>query len=130
MNESEFRQRFYQLRSKHRCRFDFAYKGETTAAAILVPIMCRDNLTILLTRRARHLHHHPDKLVFLGAPETADSSLIDTALREAQEEIALERITSPYWGNCPHPPLSLVFQSPGCGHDFSKCSIRTRPQRS
>lgn len=91
MNEREFRQRFFQLRSKSRCRFDFAYKGETTPAAILIPVMCRDNLTILLTRRARHLHHHPGQISFPGGRhETADSSLIDTALREAQEEIALE----------------------------------------
>ena len=62
-------------------------------AAVLVPLVARGQVpTVLLTRRTDHLHHHPGQISIPGGRvETADTSPIDTALRETQEEIGLDR---------------------------------------
>mgnify|MGYP001197302185 CR=1 FL=1 len=62
-------------------------------AAVLVPVVARGQVpTVLLTRRTDHLHHHPGQISFPGGRvEAADTSPIDTALRETQEEIGLDR---------------------------------------
>ena len=49
-----------------------------------------DGLSVLLTRRTEHLHHHPGQISFPGGRvEDADTSPVMTALRETQEEIGL-----------------------------------------
>ena len=60
-------------------------------ASVLVPLVQRDDFTVLLTQRTDHLTNHPGQISFPGGraePEDADSAA--TALREAQEEIGLE----------------------------------------
>ncbi|THF67055.1 CoA pyrophosphatase [Pseudothauera nasutitermitis] len=65
-------------------------------AAVLVPVVDRpEGLSVLLTKRTDHLHHHPGQISFPGGRvERADTSAVMTALRETQEEIGLgaERI--------------------------------------
>lgn len=62
-------------------------------AAVLIPLVQRkDGLTILLTQRTAHLNHHPGQISFPGGrAESFDSSPIETALRESEEEIGLAR---------------------------------------
>ena len=62
-------------------------------AAVLVPIVEREpELTVLLTKRTDHLHHHAGQVSFPGGRvETSDASVVDTALRETEEEIGLTR---------------------------------------
>jgi len=62
-------------------------------AAVLLPLVLRDDApSVLLTKRTEHLHHHPGQISFPGGRvERADTSPIDTALRETQEEIGLHR---------------------------------------
>jgi 8-oxo-dGTP pyrophosphatase MutT (NUDIX family) len=64
-----------------------------TPAAVLVPIVTRaERPSVLLTKRTDHLHHHPGQISFPGGRvEAADTSPIDTALRETEEEIGLHR---------------------------------------
>ena len=66
---------------------------ELRPAAVLVPIIDRpDGATILLTRRTAHLRAHAGQIAFPGGKaEEDDASLTDTALREAEEEIGLDR---------------------------------------
>ena len=63
------------------------------AAAVLVPIVERpDGHTVLLTRRADHLHDHPGQVSFPGGRlDDTDRGPIDAALRETAEEIGLGR---------------------------------------
>lgn len=59
-------------------------------AAVLVPLVLRDELTVLLTQRTAQLSTHAGQVAFPGGkqdPEDADATA--TALREAQEEIGL-----------------------------------------
>lgn len=69
--------------------------GLTTGrpAAVLIPLVVREpSLTVLLTKRTEHLHHHPGQISFPGGRvEAADDSPVSTALRETEEEIGLSR---------------------------------------
>ncbi|NUB91525.1 CoA pyrophosphatase [Haloterrigena sp. SYSU A558-1] len=60
-------------------------------AAVLAPIIERDGEDhLLFTRRADHLGEHPGQMSFPGGgAEPFDDSILDTALREANEEIGL-----------------------------------------
>ncbi len=62
-------------------------------AAVLVPIVQhKDGLTMLLTQRTEHLNHHAGQVSFPGGRvEDDDVDVIDTALRETEEEIGLDR---------------------------------------
>ncbi|ELY88914.1 NUDIX hydrolase [Natrialba taiwanensis] len=61
-------------------------------AAVLAPIVDRnDEDHLLFTRRADHLGDHPGQMSFPGGgAEPIDDSILDTALREANEEIGLD----------------------------------------
>ncbi len=63
-----------------------------TAAAVLVPILCKgEEYHILFTQRSNQVAHHKGQVSFPGgARSEVDSSLLDTALRESWEEIGLE----------------------------------------
>lgn len=59
-------------------------------AAVLMPIVDRSSPTLLFTRRASHLNTHSGQVAFPGGKrEACDADLYATALREAEEEIAL-----------------------------------------
>ena len=62
-------------------------------ASVLVALVRRDTgLTVLLTERATHLSSHSGQVAFPGGKaDPEDTNTIDTALREAEEEIGLER---------------------------------------
>lgn len=66
---------------------------EPVHASVLVPLVRRDTgLTVLLTERTIHLSSHSGQVAFPGGKaDPEDSDAIDTALREAEEEIGLER---------------------------------------
>lgn len=63
------------------------------AASVLIPLVMRDEgLSLLLTHRAAHLNNHAGQISFPGGRvEITDASSTETALREAQEEIGLDR---------------------------------------
>ena len=62
-------------------------------AAVLVPVVEHDGApSILLTERASGLRNHSGQIAFPGGrTDPEDPSAIDTALREAEEEIGLDR---------------------------------------
>ncbi|MCV6825586.1 MULTISPECIES: CoA pyrophosphatase [Halocynthiibacter] len=60
-------------------------------AAVLVPIIDTESgPSLILTKRASHLKHHPGQIAFPGGKrDQGDKDLTATALREAREEIGL-----------------------------------------
>lgn len=61
-------------------------------AAVLLPLVMRDELTLLLTERTDNLSTHSGQIAFPGGrTDESDQDAVDTALREAEEEIGLLR---------------------------------------
>ena len=67
--------------------------GDTVlrAAAVLVPFVRREGgLTVLFTRRASHLRHHPGQISFPGgAIDPGDVDAVAAAVRETGEETGI-----------------------------------------
>lgn len=61
-------------------------------AAVLAPLLPGDDPRLVFIERAGHLRDHAGQLAFPGGkPEPGDRDLVETALREAEEEVALPR---------------------------------------
>jgi 8-oxo-dGTP pyrophosphatase MutT (NUDIX family) len=61
-------------------------------AAVLVPVVEREQPMVLLTQRAAHLTDHGGQISFPGGKiDPGDATPLDAALREAEEEIGLQR---------------------------------------
>ena len=99
-------------------------------AAVLIPVVKHDDsLSVLLTRRTDHLHHHPGQISFPGGRvEAGDVGPEATALRESDEEIGLAPSQVELLGRLPdyhtgtnfrvtpvvglvHPPLTLTLDA-------------------
>ncbi len=64
----------------------------TKPAAVLIPIVARAEPAVLMTQRTAHLPSHPGQISFPGGKiDAADPDPVSAALREAKEEIGLER---------------------------------------
>lgn len=76
----------------HEPKVDAAARRRAVPAAVLIPIVERGaDLTLLLTRR-HHSISYPGHICFPGGrSEPGDVDAEDTALREAEEETALDR---------------------------------------
>ncbi|MBV9331146.1 MAG: CoA pyrophosphatase [Alphaproteobacteria bacterium] len=65
-------------------------RRELSPAAVLIPIVVRDEPQILFTRRTEHLPRHAGQVSFPGGrSHENDISLVETALRETQEETGI-----------------------------------------
>ena len=66
--------------------------GPLIKAAVLVPIVDRGEPAIVFTKRTERVGHHKGQISFPGGVvDPTDASLLDAALRECEEEIALPR---------------------------------------
>ena len=75
---------------------------EPVHAAVLMPLVRRDEMTVLLTQRTDHLTNHPGQISFPGGraePEDDDSAA--TALRVARVEIGLDPAQVEVLGSMP-----------------------------
>ncbi|MFT5757293.1 MAG: 8-oxo-dGTP pyrophosphatase MutT (NUDIX family) [Alteromonadaceae bacterium] len=127
MTKDEFLHKF-KLRQLERSSHGYRYASTLRQAAVLIVLIDdKEELNVLLTKRAIHLRHHPGQVSFPGGkhePEDIDS--IATALREAHEEIGL----SPKYVNVigqlhPYQTISGYIVTPiialiGSGHHFTK----------
>ena len=95
MTKDEFLLRFNLLQlaeSEHNYQHPSPLRSAAVLIALVEPEHDEDGLQVLLTTRASHLKHHPSQVSFPGGKvEQEDKSIIDTALREAFEEIGLSR---------------------------------------
>ena len=77
--------------------------GKITEAAVLIPLLLKDDgLSVLLTQRTNHLRDHAGQISFPGGRmDPGDTGPNDTALRESEEEIGLERSRVEIIGHMP-----------------------------
>ncbi|MBE7370064.1 CoA pyrophosphatase [Ramlibacter pallidus] len=79
-------------------------------ASVLVPIVMRDRPTVLLTERTAHLSTHSGQVAFPGGKQDdTDVDAAHTALREAHEEIGLEREWAEVIGTMPTYTTGTMF---------------------
>lgn len=70
---------------------DFEVMEPPRPAAVLVPVIARDELTVLLTQRPQSMKTHAGQISFPGGKmEKTDADHMAAALREAEEEIGLD----------------------------------------
>ncbi len=64
-----------------------------THAAVLIPIFTEKNtMKLILTKRTEKLRHHRGEISFPGGKKSKkDANLIETALRETEEEVGVKR---------------------------------------
>jgi 8-oxo-dGTP pyrophosphatase MutT (NUDIX family) len=68
-----------------------AKRPDLMPAAVLVPLIFRAEPMVLLTQRTEHLTRHAGQVAFPGGRQDArDISLVETALRETQEETGID----------------------------------------
>jgi 8-oxo-dGTP pyrophosphatase MutT (NUDIX family) len=79
-------------------------------AAVLIGVQEGDDPGILLTVRAEHLRQHAGQIAFPGGTIEADEGPAEAALREAAEEIGLERQHADVVGYLPDQMVLTGFR--------------------
>lgn len=72
---------------------DSSWSHDQTTAAIMVPLVCEgDNWQLLFTHRTDHVRTHQNEVSFPGGSyDPIDTILVETALREVNEEIGVKK---------------------------------------
>lgn len=80
-------------------------------AAVLVAF--HEDGRLLLTKRSARLKHHPGQIAFPGGKVEQGETLIDAALREAQEEVGLDPAQVSVLGTLPsHETVTSYIATP------------------
>ncbi len=102
---------------KHKLKNDFPLVRETTLphpqrAAVMVMLYPKPKkIHVLMTRRAMHLKYHAGEVSFPGGVfEEQDDDLLATALRETDEELAIQVESEDVLGQLPVVSTRLGFE--------------------
>lgn len=69
----------------------FAEAGRTAEAAVLIAVTDRPDPGVILTQRPQDMRDHPGQVAFPGGKVDPGEDAVTAALREAEEELALNR---------------------------------------
>jgi 8-oxo-dGTP pyrophosphatase MutT (NUDIX family) len=108
---------------------------EPVPASVLVPLVMRDEPTVLLTQRTSQLKKHAGQISFPGGrSEPSDFDAVATALREAQEEVGLHPDRVQVLGTMPTyttgtgyvvtPVVGLIEAAP---HEIQRLNLQADP---
>ncbi len=81
-------------------------------AAVMIPLVetGEQGLSVLLTTRTQHLHHHPGQVSLPGGMmDKSDTSPVHTALRETSEEVGITAEYIDIIGGLDHYPTNTGF---------------------
>ena len=106
----------------------FTPKEGFKPAAVLIPIFTVGE-TILFTKRTEHVRHHQGQISFPGGRyELGDENLMQTALRETNEEVGIEPIDIEVIGRLqPTSTISNHFVHPFIGLISKEVEIKINP---
>jgi 8-oxo-dGTP pyrophosphatase MutT (NUDIX family) len=99
------------------------------AAGVLIGLQQEaGGLSVLLTKRASHLRHHPGQIAFPGGKvDAADADAGAAALREAREEVGLDPANVQLLGRMPaHETVTGYMVTPVIGRILAP--FRPRPE--
>ena len=109
MQQHEFIEAFRQIRPVI-TPLTAPFCNTNQQAAVLIPVVIRPKLTLLFTKRAHHLRHHPGQICFPGGKhDTRDHSMKSTAIRECCEEVNMQPDNINIIGSLPSVHASSGF---------------------
>ncbi|RUO22651.1 CoA pyrophosphatase [Aliidiomarina iranensis] len=103
---------------------------ELQPSAVFVALQEREHgLDLILTRRAEHLRNHAQQICFPGGRQDhGDGSLLNTALRELEEELGVNSGQIEILGQLPSQPvLSRFMIQPYIGFIANETEFRPDP---
>jgi 8-oxo-dGTP pyrophosphatase MutT (NUDIX family) len=78
------------IRGDHNLNLGMSPDGNLTSAAVLVPLIFHDDITVLFTQRAKRMTKHSGQISFPGGHvDDEDIDAEATALRETEEEVGI-----------------------------------------
>lgn len=103
--------------------------GDLRPAAVLIGLIPRDHgLTVLLTRRSDTLRNHTGQVALPGGRQDPGETSVETALREAHEEVGLEpHFVAPIGLSTPYQTGSGYLITPVVGFVRSGFSLSANP---
>ncbi|XP_057305153.1 mitochondrial coenzyme A diphosphatase NUDT8-like [Hydractinia symbiolongicarpus] len=121
-NKLKLFQRFLEVNS------DIKIPAKEAAASVFMPLCIVDNhLSLLYTIRTSNLPTHKGKVCFPGGlASSADTSLVDAALREAYEELGISKHQIDIWGlSAEYPDQSLRYNVKAVLGNLGKLDLKT-----
>jgi len=105
-------------------------KKNSTQAAILILLYLADNeIYFFLTKRTDELKHHKGQISLPGGTQEGNEKLIDTALRETQEEIGINKTSISIIGTITplFVPVTGFMIYPFIGYSLNKLDPKPDP---
>ena len=105
-------------------------KINSTAAAVLILLYLADNeIYFFLTKRTDELKHHKGQISLPGGSQEGNEKLIDTALRETQEEIGINKTSISIIGTITplFVPVTGFMIYPFIGYSLNKLDPKPDP---
>jgi len=105
-------------------------KINSTQAAVLILLYLADNeIYFFLTKRTDELKHHKGQISLPGGTQEGNEKLIDTALRETQEEIGINKTSISIIGTITplFVPVTGFMIYPFIGYSLNKLNPKPDP---
>jgi len=105
-------------------------KINSTPAAVLILLYLADNeIYFFLTKRTDELKHHKGQISLPGGTQEGNEKLIDTALRETQEEIGINKTSISIIGTITplFVPVTGFMIYPFIGYSLNKLDPKPDP---
>ena len=105
-------------------------QNNSTPAAVLILLYLADNeIYFFLTKRTDELKHHKGQISLPGGTQEGNEKLIDTALRETQEEIGINRTSISIIGTITplFVPVTGFMIYPFIGYSINKLDPKPDP---
>ena len=107
----------------------FSQNNSTTAAVLILLYLADNEIYFFLTKRTNVLEHHKGQISLPGGTQEGNEKLIDTALRETQEEIGINRTSISIIGTITplFVPVTGFMIYPFIGYSINKLDPKPDP---